>query len=558
MNHKTQEEYNELYLKNIEYLKKHHLKVYEKVSSYNQPSIYELFLDSYTQNGETIYFENIKDIKNSKPIYTYNELFRFNSEEKDNSEKFVIVGINIGHKIFQYEKDYNINALLIIEKDIEKFILSMFVLDYYKLAANKFIDICLESDDNKVLLELSRFYYSMFFLNDCIKVVNDTNSKYQNMINDLYSVDHDKLLPFFNNNPITLQECKSNYILIEEFKKTSNIDEKLLLRICDTYKFLYKNQSLFTDKLYKDSIVKMTAYLMSALFKLNYADVGLLCYYYLYYTELLGELTGEHYEAVINILVQSKFTDKQIYFIKIYLDRLKVNTDLNREKIERFNYILKYSTGETVDKSDKNYIVKEFDSYAERFDQYLVNSLKYNVPSIIAKELKKYLNKDNSYSILDLGCGTGLFGSEISEYSDKLDGIDLSSKMLIKAQERGIYSHLLNVDIDDYLENTQSKYDIVNASDVFVYIGKLDNILFNIKKILNTNGFFSFSIELHQTDENYILNKTGRFSHSSKYIDRLCEENNFQIFFKKDAVIRKEYGKDVDGIIYIIKTDESV
>ena len=42
-------------------------------------------------------------------------------------------------------------------------------------------------------------------------------------------------------------------------------------------------------------------------------------------------------------------------------------------------------------------------------------------------------------SIMDLGCGTGLFGMEIKQFCEHLEGIDLSEKMLHKAKEKNVY-----------------------------------------------------------------------------------------------------------------------
>ena len=39
-------------------------------------------------------------------------------------------------------------------------------------------------------------------------------------------------------------------------------------------------------------------------------------------------------------------------------------------------------------------------------------------------------NKNSLGSILDLGCGTGLFGKEIRSFCNKLVGVDISKKML--------------------------------------------------------------------------------------------------------------------------------
>ena len=62
-------------------------------------------------------------------------------------------------------------------------------------------------------------------------------------------------------------------------------------------------------------------------------------------------------------------------------------------------------------------------------------------------------------SIMDLGCGTGLFGIEIRQFCEHLEGVDLSEKMLDKAKEKNIYNNLIKQDILDYLSNEDLNFD---------------------------------------------------------------------------------------------------
>lgn len=77
-----------------------------------------------------------------------------------------------------------------------------------------------------------------------------------------------------------------------------------------------------------------------------------------------------------------------------------------------------------------------FDEYADYRD-LLYQDKDYDGEAKYINELiKKYYSK--SRSILDLGCGTGMHASLLAQmHYEKVHGVDMSSKMLEKAYERG-------------------------------------------------------------------------------------------------------------------------
>ncbi|HAE43242.1 MAG TPA: hypothetical protein DCG34_10055, partial [Clostridiales bacterium] len=73
-------------------------------------------------------------------------------------------------------------------------------------------------------------------------------------------------------------------------------------------------------------------------------------------------------------------------------------------------------------------------------------------------------DKGKSYSILDIGCGTGQLLNELtqvfSDYKIKFSGLDFSEGMIIEAKKKNpaITFHRMNV---EDLEAVTEKYDIV-------------------------------------------------------------------------------------------------
>ena len=93
-------------------------------------------------------------------------------------------------------------------------------------------------------------------------------------------------------------------------------------------------------------------------------------------------------------------------------------------------------TGDTTSVAPQDYVENLFDNYAIKFESALVNDLEYKTPKVIAGMIIGNSKSDSLGSVMDLGCGTGLFGAEIKQFCEHLEGIDLSEKMLIEAKKK--------------------------------------------------------------------------------------------------------------------------
>jgi predicted TPR repeat methyltransferase len=100
------------------------------------------------------------------------------------------------------------------------------------------------------------------------------------------------------------------------------------------------------------------------------------------------------------------------------------------------------------------------------------------------------------WSILDLGCRTRLVCLEIAEFARLLVRVHLSAKMLRKAHARNLYHRLKRFDLLSMMQSEHaSSFDAIIAADIFVYLGKLDEIISEAKRLLCRTGVFAFSIE---------------------------------------------------------------
>jgi predicted TPR repeat methyltransferase len=180
-----------------------------------------------------------------------------------------------------------------------------------------------------------------------------------------------------------------------------------------------------------------------------------------------------------------------------------------------------------LEQSDSHHlnIKYKFDRNAPEYDKGR-DQANYDTPKLIYNEVKR-LKQGNFNRILDLGCGTGLSGELFRKESRYLCGVDLSSEMMKLALQRKIYDKLIEMDIVEYLSSCQpTSYDIVIASSVFIYFGKLDQLFVQIERILNNNGVLCFDLNLDENSENFsVFTLNGmQFKHGRNYVRNCADE----------------------------------
>jgi predicted TPR repeat methyltransferase len=196
------------------------------------------------------------------------------------------------------------------------------------------------------------------------------------------------------------------------------------------------------------------------------------------------------------------------------------------------------------------YIQNLFDSYAPNYEQHL-SLLEYTIPDLILNILSENSKSKNNWNILDLGCGTGLIGEKLRPLAQKLIGIDLSEKMLAVAKQKNIYDELISGDINETI-NQYSELDLIVAAETLVYTGNLDKIFAQSNAALKSNGLFVFTIE-KTAKYPYELQKSARFAHAKKYIEKLNKKYNFKILSNQNVNLRKHHNEKLEGHIYVLK-----
>ncbi len=200
----------------------------------------------------------------------------------------------------------------------------------------------------------------------------------------------------------------------------------------------------------------------------------------------------------------------------------------------------------TQRRSDAGYVRHLFDQFSADYDQRMIGQLSYQAPQILRGLADLVMPGAEALAILDLGCGTGLTGSAFEDLATRLDGIDLSPKMVEKARALRIYDHLVVSDLETALMEAATSYDLLVAADTVVYLGDLEALFAGAAARLPEGGHFIFTVEKHG-GEGFALGPKRRWRHSESYLRGLAEKHAFDVAGFLEANPRTEAGVPVDG-----------
>jgi predicted TPR repeat methyltransferase len=170
-----------------------------------------------------------------------------------------------------------------------------------------------------------------------------------------------------------------------------------------------------------------------------------------------------------------------------------------------------------LDRCPSDYIVESFNAFAGDFDAKLVGELGYRLPETIDELLRSAHITGPLPNVLDAGCGTGLCGRFLRPLAVRLEGVDLSPRMLDKARLLALYDRLECSDLVAFLVASPTPYDLVVAADVLIYLGDLRPLFAAAARAIAPGGWFLGSIEALD-GRGYGVLPSGRFAHAPSYV----------------------------------------
>ena len=197
-----------------------------------------------------------------------------------------------------------------------------------------------------------------------------------------------------------------------------------------------------------------------------------------------------------------------------------------------------------------------FDLYAPSFDDSLRGFLSYRAPERLVDAVHSVLGGRRELDVLDLGCGTGLAGPLLRPIARRLEGIDLSTGMLDKARERGVYDMLRAGEITAELAASTASHELIVAVDVLVYFGALETLFQHVARRLAPGGLFAFTVE-KGTAPGYRLQPTARYVHHLDYLRSCASAAYLHPVLEREETLRKQAGQPVTGHVVVLSRSES-
>ncbi len=192
----------------------------------------------------------------------------------------------------------------------------------------------------------------------------------------------------------------------------------------------------------------------------------------------------------------------------------------------------------------RHYVESLFDAYADGFEEHLAAVLQYQAPQILVRGLAR----QRFGAALDLGCGTGLCAPLLRPRCGRLDGVDLSGRMVERARDGGLYDEVVQDDLAAFLQHTGRRYDLLVAADVFIYVGALERVFEGAARVLEPGGEFCFSLEAADEPHGPVLRPSLRYAHSGDYIRTLAASCGFELQRIERHDLRIDAGQPVPGL----------
>ncbi len=201
--------------------------------------------------------------------------------------------------------------------------------------------------------------------------------------------------------------------------------------------------------------------------------------------------------------------------------------------------------GDSPPTAPADYVVGLFDGFSARFDQHMVERLKYDAPRQLYEAVRPFLSAEK-VDVADLGCGTGLSGVPFRAGARFLVGVDLAPRMIAAAKARSIYDELHIADVTTFLTEREDRFHLIIAADLFIYVGDLGRIIPAAARSLRACGWLVFSVEA-QSEPGFRLQETRRYSHSLGYLELLARNAGFEVKVAQSVTLRMENGRPLPG-----------
>ncbi len=242
--------------------------------------------------------------------------------------------------------------------------------------------------------------------------------------------------------------------------------------------------------------------------------------------------------------------------VESYTRALALRPDLTEANENRMNALFELKR---TSRCPPAYMRILFDDFASHYDDTMLKKLGYRGHLHLRALADRVLGPIRSgRRILDLGCGTGLVGATFKDLADagRLDGVDISPRMIEAARRRGIYDDLVLGDLETILNEPGPAYELILAADTMIYLGDLAPTFAGVAKRLEPGGFYIFAVESRQ-DDGWEQTSKNRFRHSEAYLRDEAQRAGLVFLDIMDCALRNEGDTPVAGFAVALQKPDT-
>jgi len=146
----------------------------------------------------------------------------------------------------------------------------------------------------------------------------------------------------------------------------------------------------------------------------------------------------------------------------------------------------------------------------------------------------------HNWTILEIGCGYGGFGSMLAPFVNQYDGVDISSHIIDKGNEAISYCGINNMNLmcvpnSDLSKLSDNKYDMIFSTAVFIHTDRsvTEHYLRETKRLLKDTGVFIHHMNV--TTESPVDVDYNRI-YMVDDCERMFSEAGLDVVYKHDGV----------------------
>jgi 2-polyprenyl-6-hydroxyphenyl methylase/3-demethylubiquinone-9 3-methyltransferase len=120
----------------------------------------------------------------------------------------------------------------------------------------------------------------------------------------------------------------------------------------------------------------------------------------------------------------------------------------------------------------------------------------HHINPVRTEYVKKFVDLNNK-SVLDVGCGGGVFSEAMAENGANVTGIDLASESLEVAKlhlyESKYQINYINQNVENFANQNQNSFDVIVCMEMLEHVPDPQSIITACEKILKPNGWLFLS-----------------------------------------------------------------